>query len=432
MRDTSIDSDIFRRAESRATKTFSLSADPPIFSYGSGVRLIASDARTYLDFASGSGTSNLGHGNSAVLAAVQAQLQSGITHIGPHFHTCAQARFFEELLRVLPGGLTRLHPATNGSEATEVALKACMHYTGARTFLAFTGGYHGRTLGALAVSHAKGANAALGPFSPAAEFVPYPGADGDGNTATAAAVRSISRRARDAPPLAGVIVEPIQATAGVIVPPAGFLEAVAAAVRESGVPLVLDEIFTGFGRTGHLFACQASGVTPDLLLMGKSMGGGFPGGLVAGREEIMSAWPRGAQSSTFQLHPVTAAAGGAALRYLIEQDLCARARLIETWFASHRAALCASPLTKEWRGTGAMFGLELCSVGEVSRGEVARLVRLAALNRGLLTWECGTHSEVIGMMPPLIASRREIAEACGRLCAALSEVETRLLGEPAH
>ena len=134
MKDPPIDSDIFRRTESRATRTFSLSADPPVFSSGSGVHLTASDARAYLDFASGSGTSNLGHGNPAVLAAVQAQLQSGITHIGPHFHTCAQARFFEELLRVLPGGLTRLHPATNGTEATEIALKACMHYTGARTF----------------------------------------------------------------------------------------------------------------------------------------------------------------------------------------------------------------------------------------------------------------------------------------------------------
>ena len=432
MRDTPIDSDTFRRAESVATKTFSLSADPPIFSSGSGVRLSTSEGRTYLDFAAGSGVSNVGHGNPAVLAAVQAQLQSGITHIGPHFHASAQARFFEEMLRVLPGGLTRLHPATNGSEATETALKACMHYTGARTFLAFTGGYHGRTLGALAVSHAKGSNAGLGPFAPATEFVPYPDANDDGDSAAATAVRSISRRAGDSPPLAGVIVEPIQATAGVTMPPAGFLEAVATAARESGVPLILDEIFTGFGRTGHLFACRSSGVTPDLLLMGKSMGGGFPGGLVAGREEIMSAWPRGAQSSTFQLHPVTAAAGRAALRYLIDQGLCARARLIEIWFASHRAALCASPLTREWRGAGAMFGLEMRSVAGVSCGEVARLTRLAALHRGLLTWECGTRSEVIGLMPPLIASEREVADACGRVRAALSEVETRLLGEPSR
>lgn len=121
----------------------------------------------------------------------------------------------------------------------------------------------------------------------------------------------------------------------------------------------------------------------------------------------------------------------ATLRCLIERDLCARARMIETWFTSHRSLLCASALTRELRGAGAMFGLELCSVGNVSPGEVARLVRLDALQRGLLTWECGTRSEVIGMMPPLIASRRDVADACGRLRAALSAVETELLGEPA-
>lgn len=426
MRNGPIDPDVFRRAESGATKTFSLSADPPIFVSGSGTRLSASDGRSYLDFASGSGTSNVGHGNPAVLAAVRAQLESGITHIGPHFHTSAQARFFEDLLRVLPDTLTRLHPATNGTEATEAALKACMHFTGARTFLAFTGGYHGRTLGALAVSHARGANAGLAPFAPAAEFAPYPGTEEDAETVTAGAVRAIAERPGSAPPLAGVIVEPLQATAGVHIPPDGFLEAVSEAARKSGTPLILDEIFTGFGRTGHLFACEASGVAPDLLLMGKSMGGGFPGGLVAGRGDILSAWPRGAQSSTFQLHPVTAAAGAAALRYLIEHDLCARARMIETRIESHRASLCASPLTKELRGTGATFGLEVRAAGTVPCGEVCRLVRLAALHGGLLTWECGTGAEVIGLMPPLTASKQDIDEGCSRLRAALAAVEADL------
>ena len=426
MRSTPIDTDIFRRAESSATKTFSLAPAPPLFVSGSGTRLSASDGREYLDFASGSGTSNVGHDNPAVMAAVQAQLESGITHIGPHFHTEAQARFFEALLKSLPRGLTRLHPATNGTEATEAALKACMHYTGARTFLAFTGSYHGRSLGALAVSHARGANAVLAPLAPDAEFLPFPGPGEDGEAAAVAAVRAISDRPGDAPPLAGVIVEPFQATAGVHIPPEGFLETLAAAARDSGVPLVLDEIFTGFGRTGRLFACAGTGVTPDLLLMGKSMGGGFPGGLVAGREAILSAWPRGAQSSTFQLHPVTAAAGAAALHYLIEHDLCAQARRIEGWIESHRASLCASPLTRGLRGVGAMFGLELGSAGGESPREVSRLVRLAALDGGLLTWECGTDAEVVGLMPPLVASEQEVAEGCGRLRSALTAVEAEL------
>ena len=424
------DHDVFRRAESAATKTFNLSAEPPVFVSGAGVRLSASDGRPYLDFASGSGTSNLGHGHPAVLAAVRAQLESGITHIGPHFHTAAQARFFEALLGVLPEGLTHLQPATNGTEASEAALKACMHYSGARTFLSFTGGYHGRTLGALAVSHARGANAGLGPFAPAVEFVPYPGPRA-GPDAASAAVRAIARRPGDAPPLAGVIVEPVQATAGVHMPLPGALEAIASAARERGVPLIADEIFTGFGRTGHLFACGISGLAPDLLLMGKSMGGGFPGAMVAGREEIMSAWPQGAQSSTFQLHPVSAAAGRAALRCLVDRDLCARARRIEGWIESHRASMCASSLARELRGTGAMFGLEVCPVGRVQSSEVARRVRRAALDRGLLTWECGIDAEVIGLMPPLVATRQDVAEACDTLRFALSAMEAELSGERA-
>lgn len=423
-----MDPAMFRHTESRATKTFSLSNEPPVFVSGVGARLTAANGQRYLDFASGSGTSNVGHGNPAVLAAVQAQLQSGITHIGPHFHTDAQARFFEEMLRVLPPDLSRLHPATNGTEATEAALKACMHFTGARTFLGFTGGYHGRTLGALSVSHAKGANAGLTPFAPAAEFIPYPSGNEDTDAATTEAVRAIADRPGAAPPLAGVIVEPIQATAGIVLPPSGFLAAVAAAARENGTPLILDEIFTGFGRTGKRFAFETAGVTPDLLLLGKSMAGGFPGGLVAGREDIMSAWPRGAQSSTFQLHPVSAAAGVAALRYLIEQDLCARARAIHSWIESYRESFEASCLTRELRGVGAMFGLETCTAGQTSRSEVCRRVRLAALQRGLLTWECGTDAEVIGLIPPLIASQEDVAEACGKLQAALAEVETDLLG----
>lgn len=417
---------IFRQAESIGTKTFSLSDDPPTFVSGSGMRLIASDGRSYLDFASGSGTSNVGHNNPEVMAAVRSQLESGITHIGPHFHSPSQARFFDEVQRILPSELTRLHPATNGTEATEAALKACMHFTGARTFIAFIGGYHGRTLGSLAVSHAKGANARLAPFGPEAEFLAYPSTEEEAGSAAAEAIQAIARRPGNAPPLAGVILEPIQATAGVVIPPDNFLEAVAAAARESGTPLILDEVFTGFGRTGHLFAREISGITPDLMIMGKSMGGGFPGGLVAGREDIMSAWPRGAQSSTFQLHPVTAAAGSAALRYLVEQDLCAQARAIEAWIASHRKSLEASPLTRELRGLGAMFGLEVGAAGGTPRGEVCRLVRLEALRRGLLTWECGTDGEVIGLMPPLIASREDVDEACGTLQAALVAVEADL------
>ena len=415
------DPDLFRRAESAATKAFSLTDDPPVLVAGDGVRLTAADGRRYLDFATGSGVSNVGHGNAAVGDAVRAQLGTGLTHVGPHFHTAAQAAFYAALLERTPPGLAMLHPATNGTEATEAALKACMHATGARTFLAFSGGYHGRTFGALAVSEAKGANAGLGPFAPAAEFVPYPRAGAGGAEAVANAVRAIADRPGSAPPLAGVVVEPVQATAGVLIPPAGFLARLADAARRASVPLVVDEVFTGFGRTGRLFACDAEEVSPDLLLMGKAMGGGFPGGLVAGRPEILSVWPRGAQSSTFQLHPVTAAAALASLREIESRDLPANAREIGERMQTLLPSLLVEPLAREFRGAGAMWGLEIRGADATSSRRNCRAVRLAALRRGLLTWECGRDAEVVGLMPPLTASAAEVDEACAILLDSLRE-----------
>ncbi len=402
------DGETFRQLESQATKAFSLLDDPPVFVSGSGVRLTASDGRQYLDFASGSGTSSVGHGNTPVLEAVRNLLDRGLTHLGPHFHADVQADFYRLLKEHLPPELTRLHPATNGTEATEAALKACMHFTGAHRFLAFEGGYHGRTLGSLAVSHARGANAVLAPLAPEAEFLPYPLTDGD----IAEAVRTLTERPRDQPPFAGVIVEPVQATGGIVIPPEGFLRRLEAAARTAGVPLIVDEIFTGMGRTGRLFAFEAEQVVPDIVLLGKSLGGGFPGGLAAGREELMSAWPRGAQSSTFQLHPVTAAAGAAALRFLLTQNLCVRAKAIGDRLASHAAAFSGFPMVSELRGVGAMFGLAFRSVDGIEAGVLARRVRRQAIQQGLITWECGRGGEVIGLIPPLTVLDADLDAAC--------------------
>ena len=409
------DGEIFRQLESRATKAFALLEDPPVFVSGSGVRLTASDGRQYLDFASGSGTCNVGHGNPAVMAAVRELLDRGLTHVGPHFHADVQADFYRLLRKQLPAELTRFHPATNGTEATEAALKACMHATGARRFLAFEGGYHGRTLGSLAVSHARGSNAGLAPLAPEAEFIPFPKSAED----ISLAVRTVGERPPGEPPLAGVIVEPIQATGGILLPPDGFLSALAATARSALVPLIVDEIFTGMGRTGRLFAFEAEGVTPDIVLLGKSLGGGFPGGVAAGREALMSAWPTGAQSSTFQLHPVTAAAGAAALRFSLKHDLCGRAEAIGSRIASWRARFCELPFTSSLRGVGAMFGLAMRPLGGAGAGEMARRVRRQALRDGLITWECGRKGEVIGLIPPLIATDDEVDEACGILLRAL-------------
>ena len=158
---------------SSATKIHALADSPPTMAEGQGSTLHDTEGREYLDFACGSGSTGIGHGNARILGAVRNQLESGLTHVGPHFTSISQVRLYERLRQLLPDRLNRFHPATNGTEAVESALKAAMHFTGRRRFLAFCGGYHGRTLGALAVSESRGRNSSLGSLQPEAHFVEF-------------------------------------------------------------------------------------------------------------------------------------------------------------------------------------------------------------------------------------------------------------------
>jgi 4-aminobutyrate aminotransferase len=413
---------LFLGHESPGTKTFAVTEAPPVFVGGRGAELVATDGRRYLDFAIGSGTTSLGHDHPAIRKAVEAQVASGILHIGPHFHTVSQARLFERLLSVLPAGLDRLQPATNGTEATEAALKIAMHATGRERFLVFDGGYHGRTLGALAVSAERGANARLGPFWPPVDVLPYPATSAmdAGDPARVAAVMDDLGRRLDAleGPYAAVIVEPVQATAGMRIPVPGALALVAAVARRNGWPIVADEVFTAFGRTGHLFASTAAGLDPDLVILAKSFGGGVPAGLVAGRSSFVDRLPKGAQSSTFQLHPLAAAASTAMIETIVTERLDLRAVEIAGWFEARRADIAALPSVADMRGVGALWGVEIaCAMDPRAR---TRRIRRAALEAGLLTWECGLHGEVVGLVPPLTVDRGAVDGALDILARAIT------------
>lgn len=381
-----------------ATKTYAVSASPPVISSGAGSWLLDSEGRRYLDFACGSGTTNLGHNHPAVMDAVDTQLNSGLAHVGPHFLSEEQVRLYQLLRSVLPEHLTRFHPATNGTEATETALKAAMHFTGKRRFLAFKGSYHGRTIGALAVSDSKGRNRALGPLLPETIFAPY-GCPQD----------RLEHIIDSAQPLAGIVVEPVQATQGMIFPAKGWLRMLASLAEAREIPLISDEVFTGFGRTGHLFSFMGEDFVPDLLVLGKAFGGGFPAGLVAGRDDIMTTWLPGTQSSTFQLHPVSAVAARASLEFILTNDVPEMASRIARWISVHSAMLIDFGFVADIRGRGAMFGVEIANDSGAPDHDRTRAIRADALQNGLITWECGSSGHVIGIVPPLTTSEREIA-----------------------
>jgi 4-aminobutyrate aminotransferase-like enzyme/maleate cis-trans isomerase len=396
---------------SSGTKALSVTSDPPVFGWGRGTRLYDTAGRGYLDFACGSGTSVLGHGHPAILQALADQAATGVLHLGPHFHAPVQIALMERLADVLPPALSVFHPATNGTEATEVALKAAIHATGRQRFVGFQGSYHGRTLGALAVSAAKGRNAGLVLPPAATHHLPWPETEGDLD-----ALMPLLDAALAPGDIAGIIVEPFQATAGMRVPPARFLPLLRKGADRHGVVLILDEVFTGYGKTGRLFAFQHTGVVPDLMILAKAAGGGLPGAMVAGTAALLQSWPAGMQSSTFQMHPLAAAASLATLSTLIDEDLPARAPLIE---ANLRALL--EPLGSLF-GTGAMLGFPFVDAKGNPDQPRTKEIRAWALANGLVTWECGTDGNVIGLVPPLTVTGAEIEEAAAILTSAFRQV----------
>lgn len=395
---------------SSGTKAMSVKSDPPIFAWGKGTRLFDTKGKSYLDFACGSGTSVLGHAHPAVLQALAKQAATGVLHLGPHFHSPVQIELMERLASVLPTALSVFHPATNGTEATEVALKAAIHATGRQRFVGFQGSYHGRTLGALSVSAAKGSNAGLLGPPQTTHHLPWPEGEAD-----LEALVPLLERALAPGDVAAIIVEPMQATAGMRVPPAGFMRLLRQAADHHGVVLILDEVFTGYGKTGRLFAFEATGIVPDLLILAKSVGGGLPGAILVGTAAMLQTWPAGMQSSTFQMHPLTAAASLATLSVLIDENLPRRAQWIE---AGLRAAL--APLGT-LIGTGAMLGLPILDANGKPNQLRTKAVRSWVLEKCLITWECGTEGHVIGLVPPLTVTEAEIAEAADILTAAVRQ-----------
>jgi 4-aminobutyrate aminotransferase-like enzyme/maleate cis-trans isomerase len=393
---------------SSGTKTLSISPDPPIFAWGAGTELFDTKGRVYLDFACGSGTSILGHAHPVILRALADQAATGIMHLGPHFQSPVQMALIKRLAGLLPPALSVLHPATNGTEATEVAIKAVVHATGRNRFIGFAGSYHGRSLGALAISHERGANSSLALPPEIVTHLDWPAPDAD-----LAPLEQALTRALELGDVAAIIAEPVQATAGMRVPPPGFLRLLRRVADQYATPLILDEVFTGYGKTGYLFAFQGADIVPDLVIMAKAAGGGMPGAMLAGTPALLHGWGAGAQSSTFQMHPFAAATSLAMLDVLEQDGLPARALHIE---AAMRAAFAPlGPLV----GTGAMLGLPVLDAKGAADQPQTRQIRNCALQAGLITWECGRGGHVIGLVPPLTVTDAQIERAAAILIRAV-------------
>ncbi|MEX2532266.1 MAG: aspartate aminotransferase family protein [Gemmatimonadota bacterium] len=382
------------------------------------------DGNLFLDLTGAFGVAAAGHSHPRIAEAVADQALRLPHAMGDVHPPARKVELLERLAGLAPwGDETRTTLATSGSEAVEIALKTALLATGRPGVVAFEGAYHGLTLGSLAATFRKDFR---GPFMPrlypGVGFVPFPveeeevaraleeldralaggtegGASEAGRPVTAAS-----------DPVGAVILEPIQGRAGVRIPPPGFLAEVARRTRAAGAILIFDEVFTGFGRTGRLFAHEHEGVVPDLMCVGKALGGGLPLSACLGPRRVMDAWPasRGEalHTSTFLGHPLACAASLAFLDLLEEEEMVRRSEESgELLLWSLREELAGVPGVREVRGRGMFVGIELEGAGAGVR------TAEAALRRGLLVLPAGSDGEVVELAPPLNLERPQLREA---------------------
>lgn len=394
-----------------------LAGDFPVFwESASRATVTDVDGNTYTDLTAAFGVASVGHANPVVTGAVADQARQLMHGMGDVHPTEVRVRLLERLHRIVPPGLDKAFLATTGSEAVEAAMKSAMLATGKPAFASFAGAYHGLSLGALALC---GIEKFRKPFAnalpPRPLLLEFPRAGRLLDEALSATRAALG--ARD--DLAALFVEPIQARGGCIVPPPGYLRGLREICDERSLLLVFDEIYTGFGRTGTWFASMHDDVTPDILCVGKAMGGGFPIAAIVARAAVMDAWPRSTgealHTSTYLGNPMGCAAALATIEELARLDLPARARRLGEDFAPRFASLARYPTVAEVRGRGLMWGIEL------RNGAIAERVVKRALARGVIVLQAGLRGEVISITPPLVIGEDEFADALETLAAIVTE-----------
>jgi 4-aminobutyrate aminotransferase/(S)-3-amino-2-methylpropionate transaminase len=392
---------------------------PIVVSEGRGARLTDVDGNTYIDFAGGVGCLNVGHAHPRVVAAVQEQAAQ-------FFHTDftivpyeVYVTLAERLLALAPfAGPTKAAFFNAGTEAVENAVKFARAYTGRPAVIGFEGAFHGRTLLSLSLtSKTHPYKAGLGPFAPEVYRVPFPDeyrgiTAGD---ALAALERALVTQVA-AESVAAIVLEPVQGEGGFIPAPYAFVAGVRALCDRHGIVLVVDEVQTGFGRTGRMFAIEHYDVEPDLMTVAKSIAAGLPLSGVLGRAEIMDAPGESAVGGTYVGNPIAQAAALAVLDVFEEEGLVERAQRIgEVVRGRMTEWLERYPAIGDVRGLGAMLAVEYVSDRETKlpAPEIASSVAEAAAERGLLLLKAGVHSNCNRVLCPLVITDDELEEALG-------------------
>ena len=401
----------------------------PIFvERAEGARLWDTDGKEYIDFVGGIGVLNVGHANPRVRDAVARQLER-------FTHTCFQVAMYESYVR-LAERLNRLVPGptkkktllvTTGAEATENAVKIARAYTGRPAVVAFHHGYHGRTLLALSMTGKNDPyKLRFGPFCSEIYQTPFP-YEHHGWT-TERALRSLDDLFEAQVPadrVAAIIIEPVLGEGGFVPAPPAFMRALRDLTSRHGIVLVCDEIQSGLGRTGKMFAFEHSGIEPDLVAIAKSIAGGLPLAAVVGKAEIVDSVTPGGLGGTYAGNPLACAAALAALDFMDDERLVERAEAIGAKVGpALRALQRRYPQIADVRGIGAMLGMEFVDGPDSPRSTHVKRIIEEARARGLLLMAAGSKADVIRVLVPLVITDDELETALARLAEACAAALT--------
>jgi len=417
-------------ARDRAVSSPSYPRDYPfVIARGRGVEVWDVDGNRFLDFAAGIAVCSTGHAHPEVVQAIKSAADEFL-HISSDYWHERMTRLGERINELDPlGEPVQVLICQSGTESVEGALKLARYVTGRPRFIGFLGGFHGSSMGSLSFTASKYTQqAGFFPTMPGVTHVPYPNpyrpllAGADQGRAVLEYIENVLFACNvPASEVAAIVVEPIQGEGGYLVPPDGFLTGLRSLCDRHGILLIFDEVQSGIGRTGKMFAAEHWGVRPDIMTLAKGLGSGLPIGHVVAKKTIMEKWKRGAHGNTYGGNPLCCAAALATLD-LVQREYAANAAQVGAYFQAR-----LRDLQKEFecigdvRGKGLMIGAELIT-DRPSRKPAAALcqrVLTRAYHNGLILLSCGTST--VRFIPPLMVSREHVDEALGLLKTALTE-----------
>lgn len=382
---------------------------------GEGCYVITEDGRKVLDFASGVAVNNLGFKNPEVVQAIREQLETMI-HVGHNVvYNESYVKLAEKLVE-LTGGDTKVYFSNSGAEANDGAMKLAKYVTKRPGIIAFRNSFHGRTIGSLSITGSNsGYRKYYEPLMPAVYWADY----NDLEQFDAIFEKLIASEC-----VAAIIVEPVQGEGGYVVPKPEFLKGLRKICDDHGIMLIFDEVQTGIGRTGELYAYQTFGVKPDILTSAKALGGGVPLSAIIAKKEIMDQWPAGAHGGTFGGNPLACAAGLKTLEIIERDHLLDNCKKQGAYFLDKLKELQAKypARIKEVRGVGLMVAMELCDEAGKPDAKLTAAIKAGALEKDLLLLTCGSDHNVVRFIAPLIVGKEEIDKAMDIIAGVFEEI----------